>query len=391
MTRVWRVAVAGLVVIAGGCRNGDDPESVTATLATAPVSPPASVAPATASAAATTAPPASTSAATTPETASVPATPPPTQPSTQATTTPPETQSTDAAAAPCGPVASGLTEYELTAGGVTHPVRVFVPSKFSGARLPTVLDWHGLGSNGPQQATLTGYEELAEQEGFVVVHPTGVANAGDTGNSWQVIQGSGGGRDDLAFADALIDEVIANWCADADRIYSTGMSNGGYFTARLVCERADRIAAAVSVAGLFHPPSCSPSRPVPYIAFHGTADTVVPYDGSGESVLAPPGAPDIVREFLSQVIPEEFAEFAADAGCDVATTDTPVGQEVIRHDYTGCDAGTSMAFFEVTGGGHTWPGSPIGDLLTSLLGLTTDDVDATVDGWAFMSRFTLDG
>ena len=65
-------------------------------------------------------------------------------------------------------------------------MRVFVPSSYAGQRLPTVLDWHGLGSNGVEQAVFSGYEELAESEGFIVVHPTGVPAPGDTSNSWEL-------------------------------------------------------------------------------------------------------------------------------------------------------------------------------------------------------------
>ena len=56
-------------------------------------------------------------------------------------------------------------------------MRVFVPSVYAGSPLPVVIDWHGLGSNGPQQAMYSGYESVAEAEGFIVVHPTGVADA----------------------------------------------------------------------------------------------------------------------------------------------------------------------------------------------------------------------
>ena len=186
---------------------------------------------------------------------------------------------------------------------------------------------------------------------------------------------------------ALIDELVANWCADPARVYSTGMSNGGFFTARLICEMADRIAAAVSVAGTYHPDSCHPARDVPYIAIHGTDDKVVPYAG-GDSTLMTADSPEELRVFFEQVIPEEFDEFALDAGCD-ATVDSDVGEDVIRHEYTGCDGDTPMIFYEVRGGGHTWPSSPMAALTEGALGYTTDDIDATRDGWAFMSQFTL--
>lgn len=295
---------------------------------------------------------------------------------------------TTTAPAPCAPPTRGLTETVLSAGGAEHPLRIVVPSSFSGHPLPVVIDWHGLGSNGPQQASYSGYEALAEEQGFIAVHPTGVADAPGGANSWQLFPAPGRQRDDLAFAGSLIDELVTNWCADPARVYSTGMSNGGFFTARLICAMADRIAAAVSVAGTYHPESCRPARAVPYMAIHGTADKVVPYLG-GESTLAGTGAGDELRVFFEQVMPDEFAEFAADAGCDATTVDTGIGDDVIEHEYTGCDGGTPMIFDEVQGGGHTWPSSPMAALTAGALGYTTDDIDATRDGWAFMSQSTL--
>ena len=291
-------------------------------------------------------------------------------------------------ATPCGSPAVGVTETALVAGGVSHPVRIFVPSSFAGARLPVVIDWHGLGSNGTEQAMYSDYEAVAEERGFIVVHPTGVADTPGGPNSWQLFSNPGSVRDDLAFAGALIDELIAQWCGDSARVYSTGMSNGGFFTARLVCEMADRIAAAVSVAGTYHPETCAPSRAVPYMAIHGTADEVVPYLG-GESALAGADSDPSLRVFFERVMPDEFAEFAADARCDSTTTDTAVGADVIRHQYTGCAGGVPMIFDEVKEGGHTWPSSPLASFTEGALGYTTADIDATRDGWAFMSQFTL--
>jgi poly(3-hydroxybutyrate) depolymerase len=98
---------------------------------------------------------------------------------------------------------------------------------------------------------------------------------------------------------------------------------------------------------------------VPYTAIHGTADKVVPYLGGGESVLSEGDSDPSLRVFFEQVMPSEFGEFAADASCDPATTDTAVGEDVIRHEYTACEGGVPMVFEEVQGGGHTWPSSPL--------------------------------
>jgi polyhydroxybutyrate depolymerase len=286
----------------------------------------------------------------------------------------PEPEPTVAPEPACSALEPGTNEIELTVNGDTHQTFVFVPSSYDGATpMPTVLNWHGRGSNGAQQIAYSAYQTLAEEEGFMVVHPTALVSPGDTATTWELIDDQDKTRDDLGFADGLIDELIANWCADANRIYTTGMSNGGFFSARLVCERAERIAGAVSVAGTYHLDDCEPSRPVPYLAFHGTDDETVPFNGSGWLVM-----------------PDEFAEFAVDFGCDAEAATETIGTDVIRHNYTNCDNGIAMSFFEITDGGHTWPGSALGPALVDIYGYQTMDVDATVLGWEFMSQFSLD-
>ena len=109
---------------------------------------------------------------------------------------------TTVSATPCGMLATGVSRTTLDAGGGTHSVQVFVPTSFAGSPLPVVIDWHGLGSDGPQQATYSDYEVVAEEEGFIVVHPTGLADTRRGPNSWQLYPTPGSGLDDLAFAGA---------------------------------------------------------------------------------------------------------------------------------------------------------------------------------------------
>ena len=285
----------------------------------------------------------------------------------------------------CASLTRGVTDFTLDAGGAVHDVRIYIPTNVSSDPVPVVLNWHGLGSTGPEQATFSGYETLAEAEGFVVVHATGIDAIGDGNTSWELAQFDTPERDDLAFADALIDLVVDDWCGDPARIYSTGMSNGGLFTSELICNRSTRIAAAASIAGTSHATTCDPERAVPYIAFHGTADTIVPFDGDEPSTLMPPAAVDAL---IDDTTPAEFAEFAADAGCETEPSRIEETAEVIRYDYLGCVNDVPMAFYEIVGGGHTWPSSPLSDALADF-GFFTQDIDATADAWSFMSRFSL--
>ena len=310
----------------------------------------------------------------------------PPDPTTSVTQAAPETSTSQAAG--CATNGPGVSNFSIDAGGATHSVRMFVPSGYDGSPMPLVMNWHGLGSDGRQQALFTDYETLAESEGFLVAHPTGVPAPGDTRNSWELVQFDDPERDDIVMAEVMIDRIITDFCADPKRVYSTGMSNGGLFTSRLVCDLSTRIAAAVSVAGITHHDDCAPERAVPFIAFHGTADEVVPFAG-GESSLAEASAPPAAVEFFDQVMPDEFAQFAATNGCDPDPIEQAVSEEVKRYDYANCDDGAAMAFFEIAEGGHTWPGSPLGPFLTQVLGNTTTDVSATADGWDFMKEYEL--
>ncbi len=278
----------------------------------------------------------------------------------------------------------GLQTAGLVSNGVEYQWQWTVPSTYDGSPTPVVLDFHGIGSNGAQQAVFSGFAALAEQEGFVAVHPTGTVLPPDDRNSWELPQFDTDARDDVAFVIDLLAELAERVCIDQGRIYATGMSNGAFLTSTLVCDLADRIAAAVSVAGVTHADSCRPERPVPYLAFHGRADTTVPYDGGGESTLA--GA-DGGGAFFEQVMPHEFAEFAADFGCG-AGVEEPLTENVTRTEYPGCTDGVEVAFYTIDDGGHTWPGSAISAAITTL-GRTTDEIDATAIAWEFFSRNAL--
>jgi polyhydroxybutyrate depolymerase len=293
----------------------------------------------------------------------------------------------------CASATPGESAFTVTSGGNDYDVRIFVPSSFDGSTtLPLVMDFHGYSSNGQQQARLSGYEELAETEGFIVVHPTGIPAGGDDANSWELIHfADDPAKDDVAFANDLLDVLIADYCVDETRVYVTGMSNGGQFTSRLVCDMADRLAAAASVSGTSHPDGCDPDRAVPYISYHGTADTVAPFDGSGETVLTEEGVLEegAGTELFTQVIPEEFAQFAASMGCDRSGTREQLSTDIIATTYGGCDDDVPLIFYEIVDGGHLWPNTPLSDRLGDYRGYITTEIDATVDTWEFFEQHSL--
>jgi polyhydroxybutyrate depolymerase len=174
---------------------------------------------------------------------------------------------------------------------------------------------------------------------------------------------------DVDFVRSMLDTLTRELPVDPGRIYAAGISNGAMFAHRLGCELPGTFAAIAAVAGgmpLAIAERCADGPPLSFIAFNGTADRLVPFDGGGALMAATPSA----------------AHWAAADGCDA----TPVsalepdrapsdGTRVRRWSWTGCAGGTAVTLYAVNGGGHSWPGGYQPRL--RILGRTTRDLSAT--------------
>jgi len=294
----------------------------------------------------------------------------------------------------CGTVSQGAVvevERTLIVADTARRYLLTVPKAHDGKEpLPVVFDFHGLMEGAEVHAKMTNYSGLAEEKGFIAVFPHGTGAP----VRWNANPASPT-NDDLAYFDAVLKEVGSTLCVDTSRVYATGLSNGAMFSSVLLCQRADVLAAAAPVAGLTDAASCKPSRPVPIVTFHGTIDPILLFNG-GVDVSAIPGGsgptdgPTTTRapaDLRGPGYPASAAAFAARNGCDPEPTDTNVTAEIIRRVYR-CPAGADVEFFIVVGGGHSWPASEFSRSIGKIVGPTTFDIDATRDGWAFMSRFT---
>ena len=147
----------------------------------------------------------------------------------------------------------------------------------------------------------------------------------------------------------------------------------------LSCTLSNRIAAVGMVAAAQTLPWrwCPDQRPVPMIAFHGTADPDVPYNG-GSSWLS-------ARPFPN--VPGWAANWARRNRCDPNPIESTVASDVTRRAYGGCADGAAVVLYTVRGGGHTWPGGK--PLPEWFVGRTTGSIDATGLMWAFFSEHPL--
>lgn len=256
--------------------------------------------------------------------------------------------------------------------------------------LPLVLDFHGLLEGAEVHAKDSNLSPFAESHDFVLATPNGSGNP----VHWEVSPDRKA-NPDLVFVDALLDQIEAEQCIDTSRVYSTGLSNGAFLSSVLACVMSDRIAAVAPVAGLQHDPGCKPGRPVPVLAFHGTQDPILLFNGgkSGRLGAILAGKEDDTplpkADLNGDGYPKAAREWAKTNGCKDTFTDKKVTDSVIRRTFADCPPDGAVVFDIVEGGGHTWPGTKFSIPLEKIMGATDQTLDANAEIWAFFQRFRL--
>ena len=267
----------------------------------------------------------------------------------------------------------------LTHDGIQRDYILYIPELYDGnSDVPLILNFHGFGSNATQQMFYGDFRDIADTEGFLLVHPEGTTVIGN--QFWNVgFPGISSTIDDVGFTEALIDELAASYAIDLDRVYATGMSNGGFMSFLLACQLSEKIAAVASVTGSMTQDTfddCNAQRPTPVLQIHGTEDDVVLYNGNTLSIP--------IADVISYWVDHNNSE-------TTPTTTTfpdidPSDGSTIEHSvYEDGDNGITTEHMKVIGGGHTWPGSVINT------GGTNQDIDASMEIWLFFSRYDIDG
>jgi polyhydroxybutyrate depolymerase len=265
------------------------------------------------------------------------------------------------------------THIDLEHDGVSRSYELYVPPAYDGSTpVPVVLNFHGFTSSGLAQQENASMDETAAREGFIVVYPNGLDNSWNAG----VCCGRSADTnvDDVGFARALIEDLGERGCIDTARVYTTGMSNGGFLSHRLACEAADVIAAAAPVAAVLgiDETACNPARPIPIMQFNGTADPLVRYDGGG------------LEDSLSAQ--ESIDGWIARDGCtgepEVSYQNGAATCETVGD----CEGGASVTLCSIEGAGHCWPGQPC---RLGFAGEPTFDIDANEAMWGLFSTVKL--
>lgn len=266
-------------------------------------------------------------------------------------------------------------DIRLTVDGVERQANLYINGAYEdGDEWPLIINMHGLGSNAGQQEFYSYFNLVADTSKFLVVYPNGLLNPQGT-THWN--SGFGTGVDDVGFISALIDHMHSTYNIDLSRVYSTGMSNGGYMSYTLACELSDRIAAIASITGAMvvtQEQNCSPSYVPPILQMHGTTDPTVAYDGNAYQK----SIPDLIDYWREKHGCSDENEYIAYPDIDPDDNTT-----VESFSYTDCTSGGEVKFYKVEGGGHTWPGS----IFIAGLGNVTGDIDGSNEIWEFFQKY----
>jgi polyhydroxybutyrate depolymerase len=252
----------------------------------------------------------------------------------------------------------GHTAHSLVFGGRVRTYLLHLPKTYDvQSALPLVIVLHGGGDYAGHAITSTAMSAKADEKQFVVVYPNGTGRLKNRLLTWNAGTGDGyasrNNIDDVGFIRALIDSLRTQYKIDANRLYVTGLSNGGMMAYRLACELPD-IAAIAPVAGTQNYEPCRPSHPVSVIAFHGTADETVPFDG---------GAPRrrmfylFKSERIDRPVSDTVSFWKKEDGCESVAAVEPVAN-IIREACTGGTNRTEVVLYAIKGAGHVWPGGP---------------------------------
>ncbi len=281
----------------------------------------------------------------------------------------------------------------IKVGELERRYRIYIPAKYDAAKAtPVIVVFHGGGGNPESMIRLTGMNAKSDEAGFIVVYPFG---SGKLDNSLLTFNGGGccgyameRKIDDVGFTRALLDDLATVANVDANRVFATGLSNGGIMSHYVASELSDRIAAVAPVAGPLMMDAPNAKRPVSVMHFHGTADEFAPFKGGyGKGFLGR----SKVTSFRS--VNHTIQSWVKANGCEpepqvIALTDkTNDGMSVTRKTWSGGKGGSEVVLIEIENGGHTWPGQkPI----VALLGKSTEDISANDLMWEFFQKHPLD-
>ena len=278
-----------------------------------------------------------------------------------------------------------IIDGEIIVDNAKRTYHLFLPDENSTAKIPLVIVFHGGGGDGQGMIRFTKFNDLAEDENFLVLYPDGENRSWNDGRTAPDLKAH---SDDVKFIDMLIDEMIAQHYADAEKIFITGISNGAIFSLYLASKLNGKIRAVAAVCGSIPTDYASTyhlNNSLSIMLINGTEDPLIKYNG---------GNIGSQRWERGVVIPTDsvISKLVLMLGCSSTATESDLADinlkdhcHATKYIYTNCKANTDIILIKVTGGGHTWPGG-LQYLPKSMIGRVCRDFNATSEIWKFFRQ-----
>lgn len=239
-----------------------------------------------------------------------------------------------------GSLMPGDSTRQVMANDRMRSYLMHVPRQYQGDQpVPLVFDFHGYSSNPQQQMGGSGFRELADQENFIVVYPEGV------GASWHVngCCGTAGQMklDEIAFVRAIFEAVTQDACIDPNRVYASGISQGGGMAHHVACLAADIFSGVAPVSSDLRTDPCEPVRPVTEISFRGLADSLDAYEGGH---VGPPG----MEGYTAIGAKPTLERWKTIDGC----SGSPEMMNDLCETYSTCEGGVAVSLCSIPGADH---------------------------------------
>ena len=271
-----------------------------------------------------------------------------------------------------GEIQYGLSEYGITFQDLDRDFMVYVPESYTHELTSAIVFvFHGFGGSNNQIMYNSNFNSIAERENFIVVYPQGSSffgyphwNVGGWTNSSTT--------DDVSLIDFLIELISQQYNINQNRIYATGMSNGGFFSFLLGCQLSNKFAAVASVTGSMTTETfneCSPERELSILQIHGTDDSIVTYNGN--SSIGSIGIPEVLNYWSSN-------NYCNNSETTQINDSNPNDNFFIeRVLFDGGVNGSVVDHYKVYGGEHVW--------------FMSEDINSSELIWDFFSHHDLNG
>ena len=282
----------------------------------------------------------------------------------------------------CGSTSPGSTTLYLRVDGYTRTVIVHVPAGSTNLTPKAlILNLHGSSGSAATEVAFTNMNATSDAKRFIVAYPQAYIAAG-SGFQWNDPPLYGGeivppnSPNDAKFLISLVKFLERHYCINPKEVYATGHSGGAREVSLLACVASKVFAAIAPVDGVRRPLPCDTRRAVSVIAFHGSADTVNPFDGNGQP-------------YWTYSVLTAMQYWGVQDRCANSSTTSPGDSTVVLVRYGGCANGAVVELYEVIGEGHQWPGGPTLPLVQIQGDPQTNAINANLLMWSFFKAHPL--